>query len=313
MHVTLRQLKVFETVARHGSFTRAAEELFLSQPTVSMQVKQLAETVGQPLFEQVGRKTFLTHIGEELHRTCQAMFETWSQFETTAADIKGLRKGRLRLACVTTAKAFMPRLLEPFRARYPGIDVELEVASRDAVVERLARNDDDLYIMGTPPAHFDIASRPFLENPLVAIAPRNHPLAGHRNIRLARFAEERVLLRERGSGTRTETERYFRENGVEFKSRTEIGSNEAILQAVADGLGVTVISQQTLALEPKQAQLTVLDVEGFPIMLAWYVVHPGNKQLSVVAQTFFEYLENEARLLLPGQVHAQAAPDATPA
>ncbi len=311
MHVTLRQLKVFETVARHGSFTRAAEELFLSQPTVSMQVKQLAEAVGQPLFEQVGKKVFLTHMGEELHRTCQAMFETWNRFEMTAADMKGLKTGRLRLACVTTAKYFIPRLLGPFCDRYPGIDVKLEVANREAVIERLAKNEDDLYIMGSPPAHFDIASHPFLENPLVAIAPGKHPLAGRRNIPLARFAEERVLLRERGSGTRTATERFFREHGIELKSRMEIGSNEAIKQAVAGGLGVTVMSQHTLSLEPMQEQLSVLDVEGFPIRLAWYAVYPGNKQLSVVAQTFFEYLKAEAHVLLPTQFHAGTAPELT--
>lgn len=301
MHVTLRQLKVFETVARHGSFTRAAEELFLSQPTVSMQVKQLAEAVGQPLFEQVGRKMYLTHIGEELHRTCQAMFETWNRFEMAAADMKGLKKGRLRLACVTTAKYFLPRLLGPFCERYPGIDVKLEVANREAVIERLARNEDDLYIMGSPPPQFDIASHPFLENPLVAIAPRHHPLAGKRRIPLAEFASERMLLRERGSGTRTATERYFREHGIELRSRMELGSNEAIKQAVAGGLGVTVMSQHTLSLEPMQGQLSVLNVEGFPIMLAWYAVYPGNKQLSVVAQTFFEYLKVEARALLQAQ------------
>lgn len=308
MHVTLRQLKVFETVARHGSFTRAAEELFLSQPTVSMQVKQLAEAVGQPLFEQLGKKIFLTDIGAELHRTCQAMFDTWSAFEMTAADMKGLKKGRLRLACVTTAKYFIPRLLGPFCDRYPGVDVRLEVANREAVIERLGRNEDDLYIMGAPPPQFDIAAHPFLENPLVAIAPGNHPLVRQTRISLARLAEERVLLRERGSGTRMATERFFREHGVELTSRMEIGSNEAIKHAVAGGLGVTVMSKHALALEPMHGEIAVLDVEGFPIQRSWYVVHPGNKQLSVVARTFFEYLQQEAQHLLPGHVHGEPRP-----
>lgn len=305
MHVTLRQLKVFETVARHGSFTRAAEELFLSQPTVSVQVKQLAEAVGQPLFEQLGKKVFLTDIGRELHRTCQEMFETWNRFEMTAADMKGLKKGRLRLACVTTAKYFIPRLLGPFCDRYPGIEVKLEVANRDVVVERLAMNEDDLYIMAMPPQHFDIAMHPFLEDSLVAIAPEHHPLAGKRRIPLERFAQERVLLRERGSGTRMATERHFRERGIEIKTRMEIGSNEAIKQAVAGGLGVTVMSRHALSLEPMHGQITILDVEGFPITRSWYVVHPGNKQLSVVARAFHEFLEQEARQLLPVQFHSE--------
>ena len=294
MHVTLRQLKVFETVAQLGSFTRAAEALFLSQPTVSMQVKQLSEAVEQPLFEQLGKKIFLTDMGRELHATCREMFDTWSRFEMTAADMKGLKRGRLRLACVSTAKYFIPRLLGPFCDRYPGIDVQLEVANRDTVVERLARNEDDLYIMGMPPQHFDIALHPFLDNPLIPIAPANHPLANRKRVPLKRFAEEQMLLRERGSGTRMATERLFRDNGIVIKARMEIGSNEAIKHAVAGGLGVTVISTHALTLEPLHGQLVVLDVEGFPIQRSWYVVHPGNKQLSVVAQTFFEYLQSEA-------------------
>jgi DNA-binding transcriptional LysR family regulator len=300
MHVTLRQLKVFETVARLGSFTRAAEELFLSQPTVSMQVKQLSDAVGQPLFELTGRRICLTEMGEELFQTCRDMFDTWNRFEMTAAAMKGLKKGRLKLACVTTAKYFIPRLLGPFCDRYPGIDVRLEVANREAVVERLARGEDDLYIMTSPPQHFDIAIRAFLENPLVPIAPAGHPLAAQANIPLARFAKERMLLRERGSGTRLAVERMFREQGVELKTCMEISSNEAIKQAVAGGLGVTVISQQALALEPMTQDIAVLDVQGFPLQGAWHVVHAGNKQLSVVAQTFFDFLCNEARQMLPG-------------
>lgn len=299
MHVTLRQLKVFETVARLGSFTRAAEELFLSQPTVSMQVKQLSEAVGQPLFEQTGRRIFLTDIGEALFQTCRDMFNTWNRFEMTAADMKGLKKGRLKLACVTTAKYFIPRLLGPFCDRYPGIDVRLDVANREAVVERLARGEDDLYIMTSPPKHFDIAMHPFLENPLVPIAPAGHGLAGQARIPLARFAQERMLLRERGSGTRLAADRMFREQAVELQARMEISSNEAIKQAVAGGLGVSVISRHALALDPMPHDIAVLDVQGFPLQDAWYVVHAGHKQLSVVAQTFFEFLCNEARSLLP--------------
>lgn len=297
MHVTLRQLRVFETVARLGSFTRAAEELFLSQPTVSMQVKQLAEAVEQPLFEQVGKRIYLTEIGEELQRTCRDLFDTWARFEMTAADLKGMKKGRLRIACATTAKYFLPRLLGPFCERYPGVDVRLEIGNREGVVERLARNEDDLYILGNPPQHFDIAMHPFLENALVAVAPSHHPLARRKRVTLEEFARERMLLRERGSGTRMVTEKFFRDHGIEINAKMEIGSNEAIKQAVAGGLGVSVMSQHALLMDPT-SDVTVLPVEGFPIERSWYVVHPGNKQLSVVAQAFFDYLQTEARRLL---------------
>jgi DNA-binding transcriptional LysR family regulator len=300
MHITWRQLKVFETVARLSSFTRAAEELFLAQPTVSMQVKQLSEVVDQPLFVQTGRRIQLTEVGDALYATCRELFDTWSRFEMTAAELKGLKRGRLRLACVTTAKYFVPRLLGPFCDRYPGIDVRLEVANRDAVVERLARNEDDLYIMGMPPQHFDIALHPFLENPLVVIAPSNHPLAGVRDVPLARIADEKLLLRERGSGTRMAAERFFRDHGMELKPRMELATNEAIKFAVAGGLGISVLSRHALALEPMTGEIAVLDVQGFPIRRSWYVVHPGRKDLSVVARTFFEYLQTEAPALLPG-------------
>lgn len=307
MHVTLRQLRVFETVARLGSFTRAAEELFLSQPTVSMQVKQLAEAVEQPLFEQVGKKIYLTEIGEELQRTCREVFEAWARFEMTAADLKGMKKGRLRIACATTAKYFLPRLLGPFCERFPGIDVRLEIGNREAIIDRLARNDDDLYILGNPPQQFDIAMHPFLDNALVAVAPSHHPLCREKHIPLAAFARERMLLRERGSGTRMVTEKFFRDHGIEITAKMEIGSNEAIKQAVAGGLGVSVMPHHALLMEPMAGEVTVLPVEGFPIERSWYVVYPGNKQLSVVAQAFFDYLQNEARRHLGPAITAAAA------
>lgn len=303
MHVTLRQLKVFETVARHGSFTRAAEELYLSQPTVSMQVKQLSEAVEQPLFEQVGKKIHLTDIGKELFSTCKEIFAAWDRFEMTAADLKGLKRGNLRIACVTTGKYFVPRLLGPFCDRYPGVEVQLEVATRDALIERLARNDDDLYVMDSPPQHFDLESQPFLDNPLIAIAPVNHPLAAKKNITLETLAGERLLMRERGSGTRMATERFFRERGIELKTKMEIGSNEAIKQAVAGGLGVTVMSKWAFSLDPMQSQIAVLDVQEFPIRQSWYLIHPGGKQLSVIAKAFAEYASTEGKehLLRGGQ------------
>jgi DNA-binding transcriptional LysR family regulator len=297
MHVTLRQLRVFETVARRGSFTRAAEALHLAQPTVSVQVKQLAEAVGLPLFEQVGKKIFLTDAGRQLEATCRELFDVWSRFEMTLADLKGMKQGRLRLAVVTTAKYFVPRLLGPFLKRFPGIDAALEVANRDRVVERLAANEDDLYIMGMPPVNLDVEAHPFLDNPLVVLAPADHALAHEKRIAFSRVVQEPLILRERGSGTRTVVERYFADNGHTLHARMELGSNEAIKQAVAGGLGITIMSQHALALEPMHGQLVTLDVEGFPIERSWFVVYPRGKQLSVVARTFFEYLKTEGAQL----------------
>jgi LysR family transcriptional regulator, low CO2-responsive transcriptional regulator len=293
--VTLNQLRIFETVARLSGFSRAAEALHLAQPTVSMQVKQLSQAVGLPLFEQTGKRIHLTDAGRALQQTCGEVFDAWSRFEMNAADLKGLKQGRLRLAAVTTAKYVVPRLLGPFSKRYPGIDIALEVGNRSSIIERLARNEDDLTIMGVPPRHMDIASHPFVSNPLVAIAPRRHPLAGRRRVTLQRLAEEPFLLREVGSGTRMATDRFLRDKGLRLKVKMELGSNEAIKQAVAGGLGLSILSLHALGPEARLRSLAVLNVEGLPILRNWYIVHPAGKRLSVFAQTFFDYLMDEGR------------------
>lgn len=292
---TLHQLRVFEAAARHGSFTRAAEELFLTQPTISMQVKQLTKAVGMPLFEQVGKRLYLTDAGRELLDTCREIFEHISQFEMKIADMKGLKQGQLRLAVVTTAKYFVPRILGPFCHRYPGIEVSLQVTNHEGLLDRLAQNLDDLQIMSHPPKNHDVTSHPFLANPLEVIAPRNHPLAGEKNISLQRLAEEPFIIREPGSGTRSVVQKMFEESEVPLKVRLELGSNEAIKQAIVGGLGISILSRHVLALEGASNQLTILNVEGFPILRHWYVVYPKSKQLSVVANTFFEYLLDEGK------------------
>jgi len=294
-HATLHQLKVFEALARSGSFTRAAEELFLTQPTVSQQIKQLTKAVGLPLFEQIGKRLYLTDAGQEVLAVCRDISERLSQLEMTLADLKGLKQGNLRLAVTTTAKYFVPRLLGPFRQCYPGIKISLKVTNRERLLERLTENLDDLYILGQPPEHLDIGLRPFLENPLVVIAPHNHPLAQEKNISLQRLAEEPFIMRESGSGTRMAVERFFAQNRAAIKVEMEIGSNEAIKQAIVGGLGVSVLSRYTLALEGTKGPLTILDVEGFPLQLHWYVLYPASKQLSVVASTFLDYLLDEGK------------------
>ncbi|GAB1537946.1 LysR family transcriptional regulator [Scytonema sp. NUACC21] len=289
---TLHQLKVFEAAARHGSFTRAAEELFLTQPTVSMQIKQLTKSVGLPLFEQVGKRLYLTEAGRQLFATCRQIFETISQFEMTVADLKGLKQGQLRLAVITTAKYFIPRLLGPFCQLYPGIDIALQVTNHEGILERMSSNMDDLYIMSQVPEHLDVNYQAFLENPLVVLAPLNHPLAHEKNIPIHRLADEPFIMREPGSGTRRAVQKLFDEQGVAVKVKLELGSNEAIKHAIAGGLGISVLSRHTLI---ENTDLTVLDVEHFPIQRNWYMVYPAGKQLSIVARTYFEYLLDAAK------------------
>ena len=294
-HATLHQLKVFEAIARCGSFTRAAEELFLTQPTVSQQMKQLTLAVGMPLYELIGKRLYLTDAGKEVLTVCKDISERLSQMEMTLADLKGLKQGNLRLAVTTTAKYFVPRLLGPFRQCYPGIKIFLKVTNRQRLLERLTENLDDLYILGQPPSNLDISLCPFLENPLVAIAPHNHPLAKQKNIPLQRLAEEPFIMREFGSGTRMAVESFFAKNKATLKVEMEIGSNEAIKQAIVGGLGVSVLSRYVLALEGIKGPLTILDVEGFPLQLHWYILYPASKQLSIVARTFLEYLLDEGK------------------
>jgi len=291
---TFRQLEVFEAIARLGSFTRAADELFLTQPTASMQIKKLVDTIGLPLFEQIGKRIYLTDAGKALQTTCHEIFESLNRFEMLVSDMKGIRQGKLRLSVVTTTKYFAPRLLGPFCKQYPGVEVSLKVSNREHLLERISENLDDLYILGQPPDGLDVISEPFLDNPLVVLASHSHPLAGQRNIPLARLAEEPFIMREPGSGTRMALERLMNEHNVKLNIRMEIGSNEAIKQAIVGDLGISVLSQHTLALYSATGKLATLDVEHFPIKRQWHVVHLAGKQLSIVAQTFLDYLRSIA-------------------
>ena len=297
-HSTLRQLEVFETITRLGSFTRAAEELCVTQPTVSMQIKKLTDAIGLPLFEQIGKKMYLTEAGRELHQACLGIFEHLTQFEMIAADMKGLKAGKLRLSVVTTAEYFAPRLLGMFCQQYPEIEVSLEVSNRKHVLDRLANNMDDLYILDLPPENEEIIVQSFLQNPLVVLASVNHPLAKKKKITLKRIAEEPFIFRENGSGTRIETENFVAKQGLKLKTRMTLGSNEAIKQAILGGLGISVLSRHTLTLDSHKDQLAILDVNGFPINCQWHYAYPSGKKLSIVAQTFLAYLQNAPQLIV---------------
>ncbi|MEO1385936.1 MAG: LysR substrate-binding domain-containing protein [Cyanobacteria bacterium J06634_6] len=304
IHATLHQLKVFEATARHGSFTRAAEELYLTQPTVSIQVKQLTKAVGLPLFEQIGKRLYLTEAGQKLLSTCQEIFNGLEQFEMSVADLKGMKQGQLKLAVITTAKYFVPRLLGPFCQRFPGIDISLKVTNHERLRESMIANEDDLYIISQAPDQPDLNIHPFLENPLIVLAPTSHPLARKKNIPIEMLNNERFIMREPGSGTRKAVETRFKEKDITVKVSLELGSNEAIKQAIAGGLGISILSQHTIISEGTSGEFAILDVQGFPIERHWYVANLAGKQLSVVAETFLQFLLEEspdmARKLLPG-------------
>jgi DNA-binding transcriptional LysR family regulator len=294
MNLTLRQLEVFEAVARHLSFTRAAEELYLTQPAVSMQVKQLEGVVGLPLYEQLGKKIHLTEAGRAMHRYSRAIGEQLREAQQLFEELKGIEGGRLRITVATTVNYFATRLLSTFCQRYKGVRVSLHVTNREHLLRQLETNETDIALMGQPPVDLDAVAEPFMDNPLVAIAAPDHVLARERRIPLKRLQQETFLMRERGSGTRMAMERFLAEHGIKPSSSIEMTSNEAIKQSVEAGLGLGIVSAHTLELELEVGRLKVLDVESFPIMRRWYVVYRKGKRLSAAATAFRQFVLSEA-------------------
>ncbi len=290
MNYTIRQLRLFLALADHGSITAAARACHITQPTVSMQLKELAESIGLPLYEQIGKKLYLTDAGKALAQTARNMVGEWASFEQQIDAMKGLTRGQLRVAVVSTAKYFVPRLLGSFCAEHPDIDIALEVLNRNGVVERLRENRDDLYIMSMPPTDIELEQQAFLSNPLVVIAPLGHPLAGQSSLPLASLADERFILRERGSGTRLAVDAHFAKLGFAPHVRLELGSNEAMKHAVAGGLGLAVMSKHALGPHPEEEQLAILNVEHFPLQSRWWTLYPRGKRLSPVAEVFLKHL-----------------------
>jgi len=256
---------------------------------VSMQVRKLTDAIGVPLVEQVGKKIVVTEAGQDLALAARDIFAILDHFEMRVAERRGLQRGHLRLVAITTASYFAPRLLGEFGRRYPGIELSLRVTNREQVLASIAENLDDLYILGQPPDDIEVVATPFMDNPLVVIAAPDHPLAGERAISLARLAAEPWLMREAGSGTRKAIERLFAAQGLEIRPRLELGSNEAIKQAVLAGLGISALSSQALNLH-QSGQFAILDGEGFPILRHWYAAFPAGREPSPVARSFLEFL-----------------------
>jgi DNA-binding transcriptional LysR family regulator len=304
-NATLRQLRVFGAVARNLSFTAAAKELHLTQPAVSMQVKELEDLCGAPLVERIGRGIHLTEVGAALAACAAGVAEQLRQTEERLDALRGLKRGLLRLGAVSTAKYFAPALLAAFKRAHPDVTVRFTVGNREEMIERLASNDADLVIMGRPPRELDTVAEPFATNPLVVVAAPDHPLARRRRIPLKRLAEETFLIRERGSGTRAAMERVFGDRGVAYRAGMEVASNETIKQAVIAGMGIAFLSAHTMALELRTRKLVVLDVAGLPIVRQWFVIHLQTKRLAPVAAAFRQFLiDHGARIIA-----AAAAPD----
>ncbi len=298
LHFTLRQLQVFEKVANHLNYSRAAEELYLSQPAVSMQIKQLEENIGLPLFEQMGKKIFLTAAGIELHHYSRNIAQQISEMEVVLNEMKGLNQGKLTLSVVNTANYFTPQLLAKFCQRHPHINVILHVANRDAVLKQLADNSTDLAIMGQTPSDADISAESFLDNPLVVIAATNHPLAKLKRVKFAQLATETFLSRELGSGTRSAMERVFAQHKIQPRISMEMETNEAIKQAVQAGMGLGILSLHSIELELETKRLAMLNVEHFPLLRHWFVAHRSNKRLSSAALAFKEFLLVESEEII---------------
>jgi DNA-binding transcriptional LysR family regulator len=284
MNVTFRQLRLFLALAETGSVSKAAAATHVTQPTASAQLKEMTEAVGLPLHEVISRRVHLTDAGRQLAQTARAMLAEWEGFEQQVDQMKGLSRGRLRVAAVSTAKYFIPRLIGSFCRLHPAIDVSLEVLNRDGVVARLRDNRDDIYIMSMPP-ELDLEDEVFMENPLVVIAARGARLPARPT--LTQLKDQRFILREPGSGTRMATDRHFAKRRFRPDVRLELGSNEAIREAVAGGLGLGVISRHAVQ---GSKDIRVLDVEGFPISSRWHVVHPRAKHLSPIATAFRAHL-----------------------
>ena len=287
---TLRQLEIFLAVYDLGSITAASEALHLTQPTVSTQLKKLADDVGMPLYQRVGRGREFTDAGRALAATAREVLESFERLDMTLANLRGLKAGTLRIAVVTTSKYFIPHLLGSFCQQYPSIDLQFRVGNRQHIINRLHEGMDDLYVFSHPPQHEDIDASDFLPNPLVAIAPEGHPLASRKALKLHHLSDQPFLMREPGSGTRYAIERFFRKKGVELSVRMTIESNEAIKHAVMSGLGISILSAHTLAFGGR-AGLSELKVQGLPIRSRWYLVRQRQRQLSLPAQAFLDYLE----------------------
>lgn len=298
MNLTFRQLKVFEAVARHMNYTNAAKELHLSQPAVSMQIKQLEEQTDMPLIEKMGKKLYLTEVGQEIYSYARSTLQQLVDLEETIAQMKTMQQGHLKLAVASTANHFVIRMLARFAKDYPKISISLDVTNRSTLLDLLDKNECDLVIMGRPPEGRNLTASPFLENPLVVVSSPDHALAAKDQVSLQELSKEEFVIREPGSGTRSAVEHFFANHNIEFKTKMDMSNNRAIKHAAEEGLGLAIVSMHTLEVELKAKTLKIVNVKGFPIYRHWYVVQREGKRLSPIATVFNDYIMQKAEQLI---------------
>jgi len=297
-NATFRQMKVFEAVARHLNYSRAAEELRLSQPAVSIHVKQLERHAGLQLFEQLGKRVYLTPAGQQMLHYSRAIIQQLKEAEEALAALKGIRGGVLDIAVISAGDYFFPGLLAEFCRRHENVTVQLSVSNREEIVHQLAENTTDLAVLLRPPASPDMIAHAFAPQRHVIIAAPGHALARKRNIPLQALTSEAFIVRERGSDTRLAMEELLKEFRIKINVTMEIKSTETIKQAVIAGMGISFLSAHTIGRDLEAGRLAVLDVEGFPVMRKWHIVHRGNKRLPAVALAFKEFLLQEGAALI---------------
>ena len=296
-HGTLPQLRAFEAAARLGTLTRAAQELHMAQATASVQIKKLTETIGVALFEQAGNRLHLTEAGQAVYSSCAQLFGALAAMDRALSPMRGLATGGVRIAAPSTARNFAARLIDAFARHHPGIQASLQIHERLALVERLGRNEDDLYLFVEPPGEREVVAQALVANPLVVLAAADHPLAAQIDVPFARLAQEPLVMREPGSGIRMIVLRLFARHGIAPKIRMELGSDEAIREAVLAGLGVAVLPRYTPGIDPVLTRLVCLDIEGFPLESYWHFVYPLGRRLSPAARAFMDFARAEAKSL----------------
>jgi LysR family transcriptional regulator, low CO2-responsive transcriptional regulator len=296
---TLKQLRAFAAVIRHGTYTAAAEKLFVTPPAVSIQLGLLEDLAGLPLFERVGETYRATGAGEELMVAVRTIEEALSECGEAIDRLKGTEGGQVRVGIVSTAKYFAPRALARFAHENPAIDVRLSIGNRQETIDAIDKHEIDFAVMGRSPEEFAVAAEIFGDHPHIIIGPPDHPLAGVRNIPIKKLADEKFLSREVGSGTRNLTNKLFQGVGIEPVISMEIGSNETIKQAVMAGLGVALISGHTVAVELADGRLTCLDIKGMPLVRNWSLVRREEKRMLPAAQALWDFMIAEGEGFLP--------------
>lgn len=302
---TFRQLEILVAVYDSGSLKGAAERLFLTQPTVSMQLKKLSEAIGMPLYEQVGKKIHFTDAGKATVETGKEILEQCEALDMKLSSLKGASTGTLKIACVTTAKYFIPHLLGPFRKQYPGIDIQFTVANRQQIIERSESAKDDFYVFSHLPDSLDLNVMSFMLNELVPIVSLDSPLANKKKVTLEDFCNEDFLIREQGSGTRHAIEQYFQNQRVSPKVKMTVESNEAIIHSVMAGLGVSILSAHTLSFGEVYG-IKRLNIKGFEIQNQWSFMWSKNKRQSPIAEVFLKYVHEEGKEVMIRTLKEQA-------